>query len=125
MWESSLRGLGHLPRAADMTAAAMGAATRPPVTLSPRPGWLSTITATATLGASAGAKAISQAWALLPMVWAVPVLAATTTPGTAARVAVPLATTPTIMSRSLEAVCDEVAWTHGRGCHVWASAPSL
>ena len=38
-----------------MTRCAIGAATRPPVA-SPRPSWLSTITATATLGASAGAK---------------------------------------------------------------------
>src|SRR5207244_1474713 len=86
-------------RAACRTALATGPATRAPVT-SLTPGWPTTITATATRGACAGAKATIHAWddgGLVPS-WAVPVLAATCVPGIATDRAVPPFTTSIIMA---------------------------
>src|SRR5438094_8692289 len=97
--------------AAWMTACAMGAATRPPVA-SLTPGWLSTMTAIAILGASAGAKPMIHACAFLPTVWAVPVLAATCMPGTAIRVAVPPLTTPIISWLMVLATSGAIGWGH-------------
>src|SRR5581483_7942374 len=66
----------ELGRAAWSTARAIGAATTPPVA-SLTLGWFSTMTATTTLGASAGANATIHVCDVLLPVWAVPVLAAT------------------------------------------------
>src|SRR5439155_9732960 len=100
--------------AACSTALAMGAATRRPVA-SLAPGWASTMTATAMRGASAGAKPMIHAWDVPVPVWAVPVLAATCTPGMAMAVAVPPLTTPTMRSRSVEATAGGTAVRHGLG----------
>src|SRR5205085_7086880 len=83
---------------ASITFRAIGAATAPPEAASPAPPPFSTITATATLGSSAGANAVNQASGAAPgLVCAVPVLPATLTPGICARVPVPDWTTPSIM----------------------------
>src|SRR3954471_18021228 len=85
-----------------MTRRAIGAAAWPPAPAA------TIITATATLGFSAGAKATNQAVVLrgsgaasaVGRSSAVPVLPATVTPGIAAAVPVPPRTTPIIMSRT-------------------------
>src|SRR4051794_17654916 len=110
------RTYGVAARAAWRTARAMGPATRPPVT-SLTPGWPCTITATATRGASAGAKAIIHACddgGTVPS-WAVPVLAATCTPGMLTDVAVPRLATSIIMSRTWPATVGSMAVFHGSG----------
>src|SRR6266571_1552816 len=84
-----------LPSAASITARAMGAATCPPVASLPRLPPLSTTTATAILGSSAGAKHTNHAWGLPPGCCAVPVLPATRTPEIWAGVPVPAWTTVT------------------------------
>ena len=58
-------------------------------------------------------------------VWAVPVLAATCTPGMAMAVAVPPLTTPTIRSRSVEATAGGTAVRHGLGFALRTMLPSL
>src|SRR4051812_42611503 len=99
-----------------MTACAIGAATRPPVAFSATPLWSSTMTATAIFGASAGAKAMSHAWAWFGVpVCAVPVLAATVMPGIGARVAVPRRATSIIICLSTAAVAPDVAVRHSLG----------
>src|SRR5690606_11302566 len=87
----------HRPSTACMTSRAIGAATAPPVASLPAlPD--STMTATATLGSSAGAKQMNQACEGWPgPVSAVPVLPATVIPGTCAARPVPCCTTPTII----------------------------
>ena len=78
-------------------------------------GWFSSMTATATRGASAGAKAMNQVCDVPRPVWAVPVLPATATPGIWALAPVPPATTPTIMSRTAWATSGGTACSHGLG----------
>ena len=71
----------------------------------------SIITATATSGFSAGANETNQAYGgtLSMPLCAVPVLPATSTPGIAAGLAVPLSTVATSSSVSSSAVDDEIA----------------
>ena len=90
---------------------AMGAAVTPPV-----PAWSESATATATLGASAGAKAMNQVL-LRPEtpVSAVPVLPATDTPEIWAAVPVPDSTTSVIMAVSSAAVDGSIAVFHSSG----------
>ena len=94
------------PAQASSTAAAIGAATRPPV-CSLAPSWPSTSTATATWGTSPSgpAKPMIQACERGGSVpsWAVPVLPPTTMPSprpSSRREAVPSVTTETMASRS-------------------------
>jgi hypothetical protein len=77
-------------RYASIMALAIGAARVPPWNSSAA-GWSGRTTATAMEGLAAGAKAIIQSsvWGVVVPVWAVPVLAATSTPGMAAAVPVP------------------------------------
>ena len=78
-----------------MTCLAMGAATVPPKPPIER----STVTATATRGWFAGAKAMNQGWVRFELgtIWAVPVLPATSMPWSAAAVPVPSLTTCVII----------------------------
>src|SRR6201995_5000584 len=91
-----------------MTLRAIGAADVPP---KPAP---TSITATATLGLEAGAKATNQASASLGFLElatssAVPVLPATCTPGTAPAVPVPELTTAIIIWRTSPATLADTA----------------
>src|ERR1700680_3258963 len=97
-------------------ALAIGAASVPPWYWSPE-GWLGRSTATAMVGVAAGAKAANQASIFPVPVWAVPVLAATATPGMRAAAPVPRGslTTDSISWVTWAAVAAEVACTHGLG----------
>src|SRR5438874_2155798 len=98
-------------RAASSTFSPIGAAMRPPVD-SVVPGCASTMTATATRGASAGAKPMIHAFDVPFPIWAVPVLPAVGVFGTWSAVAVPAFTTATMASRIVEATSGETAVFH-------------
>src|SRR5215216_7464255 len=98
-----------------MIALAIGAAVVPPV-----PACAESVTATATVGLSAGAKQMNQVW-FLPVtpVSAVPVLPATGTPEIWAAVPVPPSTTALIMAVSSAAVFGSIAFFHSSGSDRW------
>jgi len=103
-----------LARAASSSARAIGPAVEEPVVLA---GWLSTDTATTATGSCAGANATSQSSfvSALPCC-AVPVFAATSTPGIATLGAVPPGcVTPSIKDVTDEAVVAGTARRHGWG----------
>ena len=83
---------------------AIGAAVDPPVADSPDSGLPSMKTARAIDGLSTGAKPINQGLENSPVPVAVPVLPATRTPGTAARLPVPSVITLSIIWARVEAV---------------------
>src|SRR5699024_9908148 len=102
-------GRPHGFNTAFVMAVAIGPAVRAPVDSLPASPPCSTTTPTATCGSSAGANAVNQACGAPPGTFsAVPVFAATCTPGIWAETAVPLSTTSSIMSVMEWAVCFEI-----------------
>ena len=98
-----------------ITRAAMGAATEPPLALSPTSPPDSTNTATAIEGCSTGPNPMNQACGRPSSPVAVPVFPATLMPGTAARRPVPSVTTRSIIWLMTTAVSAENAWVAGPG----------
>lgn len=100
-----------------MTARPIGAAIDPPVASAPSSPPFSTITATAMLGASAGANATYQPCGLSSgsPCWAVPVLDAISTPEILPSPLV-FCSDCSIMSRIVRATSGETAWFSSSGC---------